>query len=468
MNVDRPSSGNTEPSSPGLERAVAERIDASTMGTVQLRILFLCMSLSCLDGYDIASMGLAVPLIAREWNISPGSFGGALAAVMGGSAIGGFTLGWLGDRIGRRPMVISSAIGIGLASIGSMWADNVTQMIAWRFLIGIAFGTGLPNVYALVGESVPSRHRTFCSTLLAASASVGGIASGLAAPTLSSWLGWKGIFLSGGLVTLLIALLMLFLLGESPQVLAARARVRELVAALADFGLDNTNLPEHRPAHKWRGGGPLSLVRDGLFPISFFYLLGYISCGFAYYLLSNWLPALLTHSGWPSSSAQRSIAIVFGGSMVGGLSLSWIMDRLQRGSLFVPAIVFTFGAVLFVPVGYLLTSSLVLPLLGALAFVIGGGQYVLPALAVRLFPPSVLATALSWIFPLSRVGGFFGSLAGGWMLLSGWSGSRIMMVLGLAPLLSAIAFAALSVAVTQRQKTQIEAAGFVRTEISAG
>lgn len=456
MSADQCGSEITEPLPPSLERVVGERIDASMMGGVQLCILILCMLLACFDGYDIASMGLVVPLVAREWHVSPGSFGGALAVAMVGSATGSICLGWLGDRVGRRPMVIISAVGVGLTSLGAIWAGNVTELVAWRFLIGIAFGAGLPNVYALVGDTAPSRHRTFCTTLLAASTSLGAMAGGLIAPILSSWLGWKGIFLFGGVAPMLIALLMIFLLRESPRVLAARARIGELVKALADFGLDNTNLPESRAGPKTHGGGPLRLVRDGLLPISLFYLLGYITCGFAFYMLANWLPALLSNTGWSSTSAQRSIAFLYGGSLVGGLSLSWIMDRLPRGGLLVPAMVFACGAVLFVAAGYWLTSAFVFLLLGALGLAIGGGQYILPALAVRLFPPSLSATALSWFFPLSRVGGISGSLVGGWMLISGWRVSRIMTVLGLAPLLSAIFFAALYVAATRRQQVQIK------------
>jgi MFS family permease len=249
---------------------------------------------------------------------------------------------------------------------------------------------------------------------------------------------------------------MFFLLRESPRVLADRARFRELVAALADFGLDNTNLPEWRARPKVSGGGPIGLLRDGLLPISLFYVLGYAMCGFAHHLLSSWLPALMTHANWSSGSAQRSLSIAYGGGLVGGLALSWIMDRLRRGSLLVPAIVFAWGAVLFVAVGYWITSSFVFILLGALSLTINGGQYVLPALVTRLYPPRLTATALSWLFPLTRVGGILGSLTGGWLLLAGWSASRIMIALSLAPLVSAIAFAALAIAATRRQLAQMK------------
>jgi AAHS family 4-hydroxybenzoate transporter-like MFS transporter len=425
------------------------------MGRVQFSILVLCMLLAFFDGYDLGSMALVVPLISREWNISPGLFGWPLAAVLVGAAVGSFTLGWLGDRVGRRPMVIISAIGLGLGSLGTMSAGDVMQLTGWRLLMGVAFGAGMPNLFALVGETVPLRLRIFCTTLLPAATSGGAITGGLVAPTLSGRFGWEGLFFVGGIMTLVIALLMFFFLRESPQALAARGRIRELVATLADFGLDNTNLPKSRPAPKASGGGPIELLRDGLLPITLFYLLGYAMCGFSYYLLLNWLPTLMTHAGWEISAAQRSAALLNAGGLVGGLSLSLLMDRLRRGSLLVPALVFALAAALFVAVGHWLTSSFIYLLLGALAFAISGGQILLPALAVRLYPPSLTATALSWLFPLTRLGGILGSFTGGWMLLAGWSTSRIMIVLSLAPLVSAVACAGLYIAVTRRQLTQL-------------
>jgi AAHS family 4-hydroxybenzoate transporter-like MFS transporter len=182
-----------------------------------------------------------------------------------------------------------------------------------------------------------------------------------------------------------------------------------------------------------------------------FYLVGYAMCGFSYYLLSNWLPTLMTQAGWTTEAAQRSAALVNGGGLVGGLLLSWLMDRMRRGTLLVPAVAFAAAAGLFVALGYGLTSPFVYVLLGALALAISGGQIVLPALAVHLYPPRLTATALSWLFPLTRLGGILGSLTGGWMLLAGWSASHILMTLSLAPLISALASVALSIAVTRRK-----------------
>jgi AAHS family 4-hydroxybenzoate transporter-like MFS transporter len=433
-----------------LEQEVSDRLDAGAIGGVQFRILGLCLLLAVLDGYDLASMGLAVPLMARDWGIAPGEFGAPLAAVWIGVAAGSMLLGWLGDRIGRKPVVVASAFAVGVLSLAVISSHNITILTVWRFLLGMAFGAGLPNIFALVADVVPSRRRMFCITLLTAATSIGGIAGGLAAPALSGLFGWEGIFLAGGLIPLAISVLMVFLLLESPRVLAARNRLGELASVLAALGLNSSNLPEARANATVVKSRPTDLLRSGLFLVSAFYLIGWIFSGFTYYMLANWLPTLLTNSGWSSGAAQRSVTFLYAGSMAGGLFLSWLIDRWPRGGLGVQAGAYAVGALLFVAAGYLFESSLLSVILAALGIAIGGGQYVLPAMATRLYPPALLATSFSWIGALARIGGIAGSIVGGWMLLSGWSAARIVTVLSLAPLLSTIAFAALAITAARR------------------
>jgi AAHS family 4-hydroxybenzoate transporter-like MFS transporter len=161
----------------------------------------------------------------------------------------------------------------------------------------------------------------------------------------------------------------------------------------------------------------------------------------------------LTLEHWSSAAAQRSVSLIYGGSILGGLALSWVMDRLQRSGSLVPATAFAGSSAILLVLGWSLSSSLVYVLLGALGLAIGGGQFILPALAARLYPPALLATALSWIGALTRLGAVCGPLAGGWMLLAGWKPMNILMVLSLPLLLGAIAFAALAFAGPKRAGT---------------
>jgi AAHS family 4-hydroxybenzoate transporter-like MFS transporter len=180
------------------------------------------------------------------------------------------------------------------------------------------------------------------------------------------------------------------------------------------------------------------------------YLFGWICCGFTYYIMANWMPTLLTDSGWTSAAAQRSVTLLYAGSMAGGLGLSWLMDKSSR-SVFIPAIGCAVGVIFFLASGLWFSSAGILyALLAGLGIVVGGSQYVMSAMAGRLYPSSLLATALSWCGALSRAGSVFGPVVGGWMLLAGWSPAHIMMAMSAGPLLAAISFAIMAVAIDRR------------------
>jgi AAHS family 4-hydroxybenzoate transporter-like MFS transporter len=442
-----------------IDEMIAERIEEGKIGPVQFRIFLLCVILAIIDGYDLASMGLAVPLIAKDWSVASGSFGGALAAVMIGVAVGNIFLGWLGDRIGRKPVLIVSTLAIGLASLGTIMASSVTIMMLCRFVLGLAFGAGMPNMYSMVADVVPARNRMVCMTLVTAGASIGGILGGLVAPALSDRLGWEGIFLAGGLFPLTIGVLMIFLLRESPSVLASHGRLPELKATLAAFGLNSAGLPDAPPGNATGAVPttapairPTELLRDGLFPVTALYLTGWICSAFTYYVLANWLPTLLTDAGWESGAAQHSVTFLYAGNLVGALLLAWIMDRWQRGGIIVPAIAYAVGVVLFIIISRSLSSPGFYLLLTGVGLAVGGAQYVLPALSSRIYPLRLLTTALSWMGALSRIGGICGPLVVGWMLLGGMSGVHILTALSLVPLLAAISFAGMAVAAARRSR----------------
>jgi AAHS family 4-hydroxybenzoate transporter-like MFS transporter len=438
-----------------LDKAVADRIDGNRISPVQLRMLLLCLFLGGLDGYDLASMGLAVPLVARDWNVPTGAFGGALAATMVGVAVGSILLAWLGDRLGRKPVLIASTFGIGLTTLGTIAVSDVTFLTMCRFLLGICFGAGMPNMYSIIADIVPSRNRMFCMTLLTAAAAVGGISAGLVAPMLSDWYGWKGIFVPGGLIPLVIALSMFPILLESPRVLAARGRLDELTRVLKAFGLQGTDLPATRAGVASGGPRPIALLRDGLGPVTASYLIGCITSGLAFSVLAHWLPTLMMNAGWPSSAGQRSVIFIYGGSLVGGLTLSWIMDRWQRGGVFLPSVAYAVGAALFAGIGVWLASPSMYTFLIGVGLTVGGAQYMHASIAARVFPLKLLTIALSWTQALARIGPISGPLLVGWMMLEGWSGTRIVVVFALAPVLSAIAFAIMALAATRRSKAAI-------------
>ncbi|MFM7207817.1 MAG: MFS transporter [Planctomycetaceae bacterium] len=173
----------------------------------------------------VASLSVSKSLLGAAYTPAAGGdwFARFTAALMLGAAIGGITLGWLGDRIGRsRAMGVSILFYSVCAALGSL-ATSQEQMLVLRFLVGLGVGGMWPNGIALVAESWPTASKATVSGVMAAGLNAGIL---LLAQLAQRWPitpdSWRWIFRLAGLPAVL-GLLVLAALPESPQWLASRA-----------------------------------------------------------------------------------------------------------------------------------------------------------------------------------------------------------------------------------------------------
>jgi DHA1 family multidrug resistance protein-like MFS transporter len=104
-------------------------------------------------------------------------------------------LGRFADRMGYEKVLTVCLIGAALSFIPQAWVDNVWQLLASRFLLGLFMGGMLPSVNALLRSYTPdgmeSRAFGFNSSFL----SLGNILGPVMGGALSGWIGIRGIFL---------------------------------------------------------------------------------------------------------------------------------------------------------------------------------------------------------------------------------------------------------------------------------
>lgn len=116
-----------------------------------------------LFGYDIGVMTGALPFLQNDWNLqgNAGIIGWITSAVMFGAIFGGAMAGQLSDRLGRRKMILISAIIFVIGSILSGIAphDGEYYLIGVRILLGLAVGAASALVPAYMSEMAPARLR---------------------------------------------------------------------------------------------------------------------------------------------------------------------------------------------------------------------------------------------------------------------------------------------------------------------
>src|SRR5436190_12884430 len=190
-----------------------------------------------LDGIDNQLLGNAVPALMKDWSLPRGAFTMVLALSPLGMMIGGAIGGMLGDRVGRRTALLGSVVSFAAVTLAIAGVNGLVMLGILRFLAGLGLGGAMPNAAALASEYVPRRQRPFAVTLTIVCIPLGGsLAAWLSARVLPAY-GWQALFVMGGIIPIVLALVLFRVLPESPRFLASRReRWSELIALLRRFG----------------------------------------------------------------------------------------------------------------------------------------------------------------------------------------------------------------------------------------
>lgn len=395
---------------------LAAVIDRSRMSRTQVLVTALCAAALFIDGYDIQVMALAVPALARAWSLPPSSFGLALSAVVIGISAGSGLIGPLGDRFGRRTMLIWTMVAIGVATACTALAASPAQFVAWRLLTGLALGAGIPSCAALTSEYAPLSKRSFVMGLMNVTSPVGAFCAGFIAPPVLEAFGWRGTFLIGGGAPLVIAALAAVLAPESLKFLLVRRpgdpRIGQILGRIApdiDASTVVVGAVDGAPA-----ASPLTLLRQPFLARTLL-LWGMLALNlFNLYVLISWLPTLLQQSGWSMAASLQGAVLIQGGGVVGGLTMARFLDRgATRQALLVGFLLSAacLGLFMVVPSGPAWVALLLL--LGA---GVSGSQLSLNALSATYYPPAIKATGVAWALLIGGIGSIIAPMAGAWML----------------------------------------------------
>jgi MFS transporter, DHA2 family, multidrug resistance protein len=117
-------------------------------------------------------------------------------------------MGTLGDRIGRRRLLLGGALCFGLASALAAFASNPALLITARALLGLAGATLLPSTLALVRALFHEpRQRSVAISVWTSCFTLGGVAGPIVGGFLLEHFHWGAVFLIG--LPVMLALLVL-------------------------------------------------------------------------------------------------------------------------------------------------------------------------------------------------------------------------------------------------------------------
>jgi DHA2 family multidrug resistance protein-like MFS transporter len=167
------------------------------------------IALPCLlYSMDLTVLHLAVPSLSVE--LSPTSAELLWIVDIYGFLLAGslITMGGLGDRIGRRRLLLIGATAFGIASVMAAFSPTAEILIASRALLGIAGATLAPSTLSLIRNMfLDAKQRTFAIGVWAASYSAGAAIGPPLGGVLLEYFWWGSVFLVGVPVMLLLLVL---------------------------------------------------------------------------------------------------------------------------------------------------------------------------------------------------------------------------------------------------------------------
>lgn len=192
-----------------------------------------------LFGYDIGVMTGALPFLQRDWHLTGDAsiIGWITSSVMLGAIFGGALAGVLSDRLGRRKMILISALIFMIGSILSGLSPNNGQiyLIVVRTFLGLAVGAASALVPAYMSEMSPAHLRGRLSGINQVM-----IVSGMLLSYIMDYLlkglphmiAWR-LMLALAAVPALILFIGVLALPESPRFLAKSNRLAEAKQVLS-------------------------------------------------------------------------------------------------------------------------------------------------------------------------------------------------------------------------------------------
>ena len=382
-----------------------------------------------LDGIDNQLLGNAIPSMMRDWSLPRGAFTTALAAGPLGMMFGGMLGGMLGDRVGRRTALLSSVIAFAALTLAISTVNSVPMLTLLRFIAGVGLGGAMPNAAALASEYVPRRQRAFAVTLTIVCIPLGGaLAAQMSAVVLPAY-GWRPLFVLGGIIPIVLAIVLFRVLPESPRYLASRPeRWPELRAMLAKAG--HTVAADASFVEAATGQGVAksrASIRDLFAPAFRLDTIGLFGA-FFFCLLANYvgillIPVMLVGAGFAQAFASNALGAWNYGGVIGAIMGALIIQRLgSRITMLTLSGVAIASAFVMAAVPPDPQQSFQLIVL----FVILGGslhavQTTMYALAANVYPTEIRGTGIGTAVAVGRIGNVLASYVGMFALDRGTS-----------------------------------------------
>lgn len=341
-----------------------------------------CFGGWALDALDVQMFSLAIPVLIATFGLDKTDAGLISGVTLVSSALGGWIMGAVSDRIGRVRALQLTIVWFSVFTLLSAFAATFSQLLVLKALQGFGFGGEWAAGAVLMAEAIRPEHR-----------------GKVMGTVQSAWaVGWGGAVLLYAAVTMLLppdlAWRVMFGIGILPAFLIVY--VRRNIAEPARGPL--------RGARQVPGqANPFAIFRPDVLRVTIVGALVGVGAHGGYHALMTWLPTYLKTERHLSVLATSGyLAIVIVAFWCGCIASAWLMDRIGRRpnlALFAACCVVTVLAYVFLDLG----NSAMLVLGFPLGFFAAGIPASLGALFNELYPSEMRGAGVGFCYNFGRI-----------------------------------------------------------------
>lgn len=392
-------------------------IDSAKCNRFHIGLLICCTFIVITEGYDLVVYGSVMPLLMKEWSLSPLQAGIIGSYGLFGMMFGVFVLGYLADRFGRKKILLVCVILFSTFTALAGFAESPAAFSAYRFLAGIGFGGALPSALALMTDYAPKMYRNRLIPIVPCGMQIGGVLAPFVSMGMFDEYGWRSVLWLGALPLLLLPVLYK-VMPESTSHLLAKGKTDALLAVLQKANptgslqlLQGDAKSESQKTQRV----PVAMVFENKRGIStvMFWISAFM-CLLMIYGLNTWLPNLMVNAGQTLQSSLLTLIILNAAAVIGTFIFGGIADRWNPKKLLV--VLYSLAPVSLVLLGFSNNAVVLYGLIAITGACTMGTQNMFGSFVTQFYPAKIRSTGIGLTNAVGRIGGIVGPTLGGILL----------------------------------------------------
>lgn len=413
---------------------ILERLEQLPVGSFQYKLLLITGLGWLFDSMDTGLIAFVLPVLAKEWSLSPAQVGWIGSIGLIGMALGAILAGTLADRIGRKRVftltVLLYSISTGMCALS--WSYE--SLLFFRFLVGFGLGGELPVAATLMSEYAPAHLRGRFIVLLESFWGLGWLVAACVAYLLIPRFGWQIAFIIGTLPAFYVFLIRLHM-PESIRYLISHNRIDEAKTIILklEAKLNVTSLPFTDTLNEAEKAQPksakphfLTLWSKKFRTRTVMLWLAWFGIVYSYYGIFMWLPSIVYAQGFAVVKTFEYVLIMTLAQLPGYYAAAWLVDIIGRK--YTLSLFLLLSGICSFFFGSASTPATLMCWGAAMSFFNLGAWGVIYTYTPEQYPTTIRALGSGWAAGFGRIGGMLAPMLVGVMLANAWGMNTIFMM----------------------------------------